>query len=128
MLDSCIIWEGPISRKGYGWQHKGLKVPKPAHRYVWELYRGLIPKGLEIDHLCNKRSCVNLDHLELVTHAENMRRAAERRIRCGNGHLWSTNTYLNKDRSRECRACNTERKRAQKKRERIAFTEISEDA
>lgn len=73
----CWEWTGWLSDKGYGtfWDDGQVK----AHRTSYELHVGPIPEGLEIDHLCRNRSCVNPEHLEPVTHAENCRRAAERR-------------------------------------------------
>lgn len=45
-----------------------------AHRYVYEAHKGPIPTGMQLDHLCRNPSCVNPDHMEPVTHAENLRR------------------------------------------------------
>lgn len=57
-----------------------------AYRILWEDINGSVPVGLELDHLCNNRSCVRPDHLEPVTHQENVRRRFERRATCPNGH------------------------------------------
>jgi len=70
---TCWCWTGHLDPGGYGvfWvagRHCG------AHRVAYELFRGSIPEGLEIDHLCRVRHCVSPWHLELVTHAENVRR------------------------------------------------------
>lgn len=77
-----------------------------AHRVMYELYRGPIPGGLELDHLCRNTRCINPDHLEPVTHAENVRRgdgaaalrdgAAKQRARthCPQGHPYDeSNTH-----------------------------------
>lgn len=46
-----------------------------AHRYSYVKFRGAIPEGCEIDHLCRNKKCVNPKHLEAVTRSENMLRA-----------------------------------------------------
>lgn len=77
-LTPCWIHSGTLNHAGYG-QVFGTT----AHRRAWERAHGLVPVGLELDHLCRVRACVNLSHLELVTHAENCRRAAVARA----GHV-----------------------------------------
>lgn len=76
---SCWIWDGYISPEGYGrfGQQSGSIQ---AHRAVWERLNGPIPEGLEPDHLCRQRACVRPDHLELVTHPENVRRGANTKL------------------------------------------------
>ncbi len=78
----CWVWNGRLNDDGYGvldlsWRRGGPKS-RSAHRLAYELFVGPIPDGLEIDHLCAVRRCVNPAHLEAVTHAENVRRAARR--------------------------------------------------
>lgn len=76
--DGCWIWTGHIHRKdGYGrYRLPGMKWDKTAHRVVYELYTGVeIPSDMTIDHLCLNKQCVRPDHLEVVTRAENSRRA-----------------------------------------------------
>lgn len=71
--DACWTWTG-YGTGGYG-QHfvGGAKVY--AHRYAYELLIGKIPDGMVLDHLCRHRGCINPGHLEVVTLAENARRA-----------------------------------------------------
>lgn len=71
----CWEWTGVINRYGYGVVHlpRGGKdaVRTMAHRYVWEKLVGPIAPGLQIDHRCMNKRCVNPDHLDPVTHQEN---------------------------------------------------------
>ena len=67
----CIPWNGFIDVNGYG-----KRGHKWAHRAVYASVHGDIPEGMEVMHLCNNKACVNIDHLKLGTHAENMAAAS----------------------------------------------------
>lgn len=69
----CWLWLGNCSYQGYGSFSSGGKN-RPAHRWSYERFVGLIPAGLVIDHLCRVRCCVNPDHLEPVSNRENILR------------------------------------------------------
>lgn len=107
----CWLWTGAIVRRGYGVVRRGGRTLK-AHRYIYQLLRGPIPSGLEIDHLCRVTSCVNPDHLEPVTKAENLRRGNSlsavnaRKVTCVRGHPFTDeNTRIYPNGSRVCRTC-----------------------
>jgi hypothetical protein len=74
----CWLWTGQINHAGYGRFAMPRSQPgqreRLAHRMTWEMAVGPVPEGLQLDHLCRRRSCVNPDHLEPVTSAENTRR------------------------------------------------------
>lgn len=75
----CIEWTGSLGPDGYGkvWRRHGTGA---AHRLAWLLRYGSLPgAGMELDHLCLNRRCVNPDHLEVVTSDENKRRAVHHR-------------------------------------------------
>lgn len=71
--DGCWLWLACRQRDGYGSFRAGDSSAL-AHVFSWELLNGPVPQGLELDHLCRNRRCVRPDHLEPVTHAENVRR------------------------------------------------------
>jgi len=117
----CWIWTGMLHRLGYG--RLNIRDPRSprgwrityAHRYSYERFIGPIPEGLELDHKCRMRCCINPDHLEPVTHMENVRRGrvgevASARARaithCPAGHEYAgENLYTRANGNRECRAC-----------------------
>ena len=111
--DSCWIWTGS-KRYGYGFFGSNYEH-RQAHRFSWELHRGPIPEGLQIDHLCRNPSCVNPEHLEPVTQRENILRGVgataklAKQTHCKNGHpLSGDNLYLRKGAfgfERICRIC-----------------------
>ena len=65
-----IIWTGATDSKGYGSLTVNGRTMK-AHRYAWERENGPIPDGMEVDHICWQRSCVNPGHLRLATRSQN---------------------------------------------------------
>ncbi len=103
-------WEWTASRiKGYG--QFARTRPKLAHRRAYEHLVGPVPEGLELDHLCRNRACVNTNHLEPVTGSENALRGLRpiqlrSKTHCPHGHPYSgSNLYIRTDGARECRIC-----------------------
>jgi len=117
----CIRWTGAHGPKGYGRISVGGKT-RIVHRVAYEALVGPIPSGLEIDHLCRVRDCINVQHLEPVTHLENVRRRRDNPDECANGHPFTeqnTHWYNAKDRPnpvRKCRQCKTESNAARPRR------------
>lgn len=67
---TCWLWTGCVNEDGYGTFSYDGKVRK-AHRAAYAMFVGPIPDGLEIDHKCRTRNCVNPDHLQPATHKQN---------------------------------------------------------
>jgi len=109
----CWLWKGAKRNGGYG----VMRVPKApgapirvdghltpawqisAHILMYEHVKGPVPEGLELDHLCRVLNCVNPDHLEAVTHQENVRRgraghANPRKTHCPKGHEYTEENTL----------------------------------
>jgi hypothetical protein len=110
----CWVWRRARTRAGYGTLTVDGRT-QYAHRIYYEGYVADIPMGFDLDHLCKNPACCNPDHLEPVTHAENMRRS--RRAACKRGHTLShDNVYVAPDGERQCRECNRIRGRARVQR------------
>ena len=110
----CWLWLGPVDKWGYGRMGKGMLV----HRFAYCEVYGEIPEGLEIDHLCRVRHCVNPDHMEPVTKKENILRGFApsainaRKSHCIHGHKFTfENTIVRVNGQRQCRMCKREGKR-----------------
>lgn len=114
-LGPCRLWARATKPQGYGqitWRGKG---GQSAHVVAWTLTNGPVGGGLELDHLCMNRLCVNPTHLEPVTHSENIRRAfafygpRPPRTHCLNGHPCGPGACV------DCRKARLKRKRAEKR-------------
>lgn len=133
----CWLWTRALS-EGYGVMGTDRRVVR-VHRFLYEILRGPIPDGLELDHLCHSnddtcaggttcrhRRCVNPWHLQPVTTKENADRATRTRINgrhlahrthCKNGHEFTPeNTRITSRGSRTCRQCNAESARRRRAR------------
>jgi len=101
----CWNWSKATDIKGYGFAYWNGKTVR-AHRLSYESFRGPIPAGMTIDHLCMNTSCVNPDHMEVVTAAENTSRRYRGRTHCKRGHrITAENTSVHADGGKRCRAC-----------------------
>lgn len=116
---TCWLWRGALSTWGYGRIKGNDRRILQAHRVAYELAVGPIQDGLDLDHLCRVRACVNPAHLEPVTRRVNLLRGETivareaTATRCTNGHTFdAANTYLTRRGQRHCRACDRDRHRA----------------
>jgi hypothetical protein len=102
----CWNWTGYIDRQGYGKFRLDGKA-QLAHRVSYTWLAGEIPDGLQIDHLCRNRRCVNPSHLEPVTPRVNVRRSAKADItHCVHGHEYTPeNTLYQANGTRKCHTC-----------------------
>lgn len=109
--NGCWRWLGCKAKNGYGRLTLNRKALY-AHRYAYCMFKGEIPEGLDLDHLCRTRDCVNPAHLEPVTRQVNLLRgetivaSASKATCCPKGHPYlGRNLILKRDGSRACRSC-----------------------
>ncbi len=106
----CWLWIAARDGNGYGCLWDGRRV-RPAHILSFEAFRGSVPAGTELDHTCRTLCCVNPDHLEPVSHRENVLRGAgltakyAKRTHCKNGHEFTEMATRPGRMGRRCRAC-----------------------
>jgi len=112
----CHLWLAGTSTAGYG-KISLDDVTEFAHRVAWVAAHGeQVPPGLQLDHLCRVRRCVNPDHLEPVTRRENILRGEShqaknaRKTHCANGHPFNeSNTGTQGQQWRKCNVCAREK-------------------
>jgi hypothetical protein len=128
----CWLWTGSLNGFGYARFSVTIaprrRINYGAHVWAWEQEHGPVPAGLELDHLCRNRRCVNPAHLEAVSHQENVLRgvtlAASNLLKthCPQGHPYSPeNTYVlhhGNGTQRQCKTCSNARATAYMKAKR----------
>lgn len=113
---SCWIWAGSVAPNGYGKMSVRSNHTMTVHRVSWVLAGRVLKSGMCLDHLCRNRLCVNPDHLELVTHRENVLRGVSspagnaRKTMCSRGHSLVSGEHVKIDTSegrtrRRCLLC-----------------------
>lgn len=111
-IAGCWLWTGCLS-DGYSRirvSRDGKYVGTTVHRVLYEMDKGKINPGLELDHLCRVRKCCNPDHLEPVKHQVNSRRGnvglhQSKKTHCPQGHAYDQKNTLVFKGERHCRAC-----------------------
>ena len=109
-IGDCLIWIGAKNPKGYGIFHNGFKH-MAAHRFAYEQTKGPIPAGLQVDHLCRTRACMNPEHMEAVTNRENTLRGTgptsinAKKTECKRGHKFDKENTVPVKGGRACLAC-----------------------
>jgi hypothetical protein len=137
-LGPCWLWTASLDRKGYGKFADGKIDGKTkmvqAHRFAYDLVKGSSPEGLDLDHLCRVRHCVNPAHLEPVTRRVNLMRGQTLPARqvmfthCPQGHPYDEeNTYWYGN-NRKCRKCRHEAGRRAAAKRRAGSPQPPEEA
>lgn len=108
-MSGCWLWTGSIFADGRYGRMKTNGKTRYAHRLSYEAYKGAIPRGLHIDHLCRNTLCVNPSHLEACTCKENLMRSPlteaskrSKQTHCKRGHSLD---YVAPNGLRGCKTC-----------------------
>lgn len=118
--DDCWIWVSHKTPNGYGrvpFNENGKSKSGIAHKMIFEAVNGPVPDGLQLDHLCRTRDCVNPAHLEIVTARENTIRGVgptalnAAKTHCKRGHPLIPENLTPRSYKRECKLCEQERMR-----------------
>lgn len=118
-VKGCWLWRGSTSN-GYGYigyKNKNLRV----HIVSYLIFKGKFPIGFDIHHKCNVRNCCNPDHLEAITHLENVLKStspaaiAAQQTQCINGHPFDQ-IYKGRRRCGTCAKNNSKRQRERKRK------------
>lgn len=118
----CWRWQGYVGPKGYG-QVRGVGRTESAHGAAYREWKGEIPQGWTLDHLCRVRDCVNPEHLEAVPHRINLLRGETvtaqhaAKTHCPQGHPYAGDNLIvrpkpNGGSGRTCRTCRDQRNKA----------------
>ena len=116
----CWLWVGMLEKDGYGRFYMDRRYHR-AHRVAYQMFGGVIPDGLVLDHICRVRNCVNPLHLRVVTHKENILCGEgvpaknARKTHCKRGHELSGWNLKIVPGGRACRECANAEKRARSK-------------
>jgi len=119
-FSTCWLYTGPLTHDGYARVTVSLTKKKQisvyGHRALFEHYRGPIPAGLTLDHLCRVRCCVNPVHLEPVPLQVNIARGnygwRGQQTHCKYGHLFDEENTRKWSGRRVCRKCEAKSQRA----------------
>ena len=114
----CFLWTGALNHHGYGIFNLDGRTVR-SHRLAYSIWKGPIPDGLCVDHICRVRSCCNPAHLRLATSRDNVLEprskspalANSTKTHCVAGHRYDhANTYRDPNGWRQCRKCRVEAK------------------
>lgn len=134
VIDECWVWQKVLTKDGYGQTNyvddDGTHRTKIAHKLMYEQIIGPVPDGLELDHICENRACINPIHLEPVTPLVNKSRSTSvgtvnaNKTHCSNGHEYTKeNTAIRVNprgkRSRQCITCRLFAKRKWARKNRL---------
>jgi hypothetical protein len=127
MTGDCILWTGCINASGYGVRRVSGRT-QLAHRVAFAEAHGPIPEGLTVDHLCFTRSCVRVDHMRLLTAADNQRnQRSAYKTHCVNGHEFTPENTIDRTKyrsssagRRSCRQCTNAAARRYQAKKRAA--------